>query len=99
MVSLIANVNQKLETSYNHLYIVCRRVEGTSELATVMKSVTVVWLYTYPMLLRRLVPLLSWLHRRGAKVVTLTYHLTEEEASVERVDSKHGLCLYKVIKV
>jgi SAM-dependent methyltransferase len=71
-----------------------------------LRSATVVYLYTYPTLLVRLVPLLARLFALGRlrAVVTLTYHLPaalpssdEWTAAVDRVDTEHDLCLYKNI--
>ena len=64
-----------------------------------LHSVTKVWLFTYPTLLRRLVPLLSRLDGAGARIVTLTYHLTDDEAVVEQRDSESDLCTYSSVNV
>jgi hypothetical protein len=64
-----------------------------------LRSVTVIYLYTYPTLLQKLVPLLRELTHSGQvrTIVTLTYHLPRDIATVERKDEKHELQLYSRI--
>jgi hypothetical protein len=64
-----------------------------------LRSVTVIYLYTYPTLLQTLVPLLRELTHSGQvrAVVTLTYHLSSDIATVERKDERHELQLYSRI--
>lgn len=57
---------------------------------------TVIFLYTYPTLLKKLLPLLDQLTKGGqvVRVVTATYHLTNYTASVEQIDETHDFQLY-----
>jgi SAM-dependent methyltransferase len=71
-------------------------------LAAALDSVTCVWLYTYPTLLRQLVPFLSLLCRRSplskTRIVTLTYHLSDQETETEVEDVHNDLRLYRCIR-
>jgi hypothetical protein len=64
-----------------------------------LRSVTIVFLYTYPTLLVSLVPLLRELLQSGQvrAVVTLTYHLPSDTATVESKDDVHDFQLYSRI--
>jgi predicted ATPase len=63
------------------------------------RSATVIYLYTYPTLLQNLVPLLRELTKSGQvrAVVTLTYHLSSDIATVESKDETHEFQLYSRI--
>jgi len=67
-----------------------------------LRHVSCIFLYTYPTLLVKLVPLLSRLTKEGRlrAVVTLTYHLKDEDAHfvVDRADPEHDLRLYTTVK-
>lgn len=69
----------------------------SSPLSKLLRSVTVVFLFTYPTLLQSLVPLLDQLTKDGRvrAVVTLTYHLSDE---IERTESEHDFQLYSRIQ-
>jgi len=70
-------------------------LSDSSPISQVLKSVTIVFLYTYPTLLTRLVPLLSALGRYNLRaVITLTYHLPEHQVVLEEVDQEHELQIY-----
>ena len=70
----------------------------SSPIASLLKRVTVVFLYTYPTLLVKTVPLLDKLcsHGNVRAVVTLRYHLGDE--IVEREDTEHEFQLYARMK-
>jgi hypothetical protein len=72
------------------------RITGESVLATALRSVTVVFLYTYPTLLTKLVPLLARLTEHGnvRAVVTLTYHLPDENVTLKQVDKENEFRWY-----
>jgi SAM-dependent methyltransferase len=65
-------------------------------LSNLLQSVTVVFLFTYPTLLKKLVPLLERLmeQEKVSKVVTLTYHLPDDVVTVGRLDEKNDFRLY-----
>lgn len=81
---------------------VCMFSTDSSALSLLLKNVTCVFLYTYPTLLVKLVPLLVRLTRDGrlTAVVTLTYHFKDEDAHfvVERADTEHDIRLYTSVK-
>lgn len=70
-------------------------------MSSALHSATVVFLYTYPTLLAKLVPLLERLtdgsHNVRA-VVTLTYHLPQDVSKREMEDRKQDFCMYTRIK-
>ena len=68
----------------------------SSPLSKVLRSVTVIYLYTYPTLLMSLIPLLNRLTGLGhvRAIVTLTYHLPGDVATCEKRDEQHDLQLY-----
>jgi SAM-dependent methyltransferase len=72
----------------------------SSPLSKMLRSVTVIYLYTYPTLLQSLVPLLRELTQSGQvrAVVTLTYHLSSDIATVQRKDETHEFQLYSRIR-
>jgi hypothetical protein len=73
----------------------------SSPLSSALHSATVVFLYTYPTLLVKLVPLLDRLTDGSHKVravVTLTYHLPEGEAKIEKENTKYDLRMYTRIQ-
>ena len=72
--------------------------DGTP-LAGSLKSTTVIFLYTYPTLLVKLIPLLACLtefHNVRA-VVTSTYHLPEDQVETEQINSEHDFRLYSKV--
>jgi hypothetical protein len=70
-------------------------VKDSSPIAKDILSVSVVYLYTYPTLLNKLVPLLACLFEKRARaVVTLTYHLPDTVCTIGKVDTDHDFRLY-----
>jgi len=73
----------------------------TSPISKTLKSATVVFLFIYPDLLTKLLPLLSKLTdgvNGAARVIaTLTYHVPESNAVLERVDETHDIRLYSQV--
>ena len=74
---------------------------AASPLSTLLLSATIVYLYTYPTLLKKLVPLLERLMESGKveRVVTLTYHLTDNDdddaqVTIGATDEKNDFRLY-----
>ena len=73
----------------------------SSPLSSALRSATVVFLYTYPTLLAKLVPLLECLTDRSNNVraiVTLTYHLPEGVAKIENENREHDFRMYTRIQ-
>jgi SAM-dependent methyltransferase len=65
-------------------------------------DVTIIFLYTYPTLLLKLIPILSWLFRFGnlRGVVSLTYHIPDKyNATINKYDPTSDLKLYTNIPV
>ena len=65
-----------------------------------LKSVTVIFLYTYPTLLLKLLPLLAELtsgRYNVRKVVTLTYHLPEESVILDSKNDEFDFFVYTKI--
>ena len=67
---------------------------------SVLRTVTCVFLYTYPTLLQALVPLLEHLitHYNVKRVVTLTYHLEDRIGAVAESNKEFDFRLYKQIR-
>lgn len=66
-----------------------------------LQSATIIFMYIYPTLLDRLIPLLSKLcrlkrekNKRSLKIITLTYHLPDEIGVVEHFDKHHDVKIY-----
>jgi hypothetical protein len=79
----------------------CYSLES-SPLSSDLLSVTVVYLYTFPTLLNRLISLLSSMFSRGKlrAVVTLTYHLQDDDRRfvVAKVDDQLDFRFYSQIQ-
>ncbi|KAL7572051.1 hypothetical protein ACA910_001701 [Epithemia clementina (nom. ined.)] len=71
-------------------------LDCNDSLARDLRSATIVYLYTYPTLLQKLVPLLQRLSHNHSlrKVVTLTYHLDQSVAKAIEVDETNDIRLY-----
>jgi hypothetical protein len=69
----------------------------TSPIASLLESVTVVFLYTYPTLLEKLMPLLKSLctHEDLRAIVTLRYHIPG--FTPDRADEENELNLYTTL--
>lgn len=60
-----------------------------------LPPITIIFLYVYPTLLRRIVPLVKELSRKHrARVVTLVYHFEPTEWMHDRTDVEHRLNMY-----
>eukprot|EP00978_Attheya_sp_CCMP212_P034619 scaffold145919_cov51-Attheya_sp.AAC.1 len=82
-----------------------------SPLSSLLGSVTVIFLYTFPTLLMKLVPLLERLttredeeegdthHNNVRAVATLTYHLPDENATVQESFPEHEIRVYSQVVV
>lgn len=66
-----------------------------------LRSVTVIFLYTYPTLLDQLIPLLAYLmnlkNTKLRAVVTLTYHIPLTNCNIYKTDPINNLCWYSTI--
>uniref|UniRef100_A0A6U2NBJ7 Methyltransferase domain-containing protein n=1 Tax=Leptocylindrus danicus TaxID=163516 RepID=A0A6U2NBJ7_9STRA len=73
---------------------------ASSVLSDRLKSCTIAFLYTYPTLLTKLIPILSELMKKGnlRTVGTLTYHLPSENADVAQKDEKHDIQIYSKVE-
>mmetsp|Transcript_13221 Transcript_13221/g.21903 ORF Transcript_13221/g.21903 Transcript_13221/m.21903 type:complete len:246 (-) Transcript_13221:168-905(-) len=71
-------------------------LSDSSPIASILKRVTVVYLYTYPTLLIKLVPLLEMLGNNNnvRAIVTLTYHLPNEHVVLEKENIDHEFRQY-----
>jgi len=72
----------------------------TSSLYEILNSTTVVYLYIYPTLLEKLIPLLSKLTNAShntRSVVTSTYHLTSDQAMSKGWDKKNDIQIYSQV--
>mmetsp|Transcript_12281 Transcript_12281/g.33760 ORF Transcript_12281/g.33760 Transcript_12281/m.33760 type:complete len:201 (-) Transcript_12281:584-1186(-) len=69
------------------------------QISQVLRNVTVVYLFTFPTLLIKLVPLLAKMESVGRLrcVVTQTYHLPAETATVSKVDAEFDFKMYDSI--
>ena len=69
-------------------------------LSQALSTATVVFLYTYPTLLYKLIPLLDRLTNDFCvrSVITLTYHLPAENGNVVEHNQKHDYCVYRSIR-
>lgn len=73
---------------------------ASSALSDRLKSCTIAFLYTYPTLLTRLIPILSELMKKGKlrAVGTLTYHLPPENVELAKKDDEHDIQIYSKVK-
>jgi hypothetical protein len=91
----------------------CHLLVGDSEdspLSSLLGSVTVIFLYTYPTLLMKLIPLLERLTTPAEDdeegdtnnvraVATLTYHLPDENATLQESFPEHEIRVYSRVAV
>mmetsp|Transcript_22306 Transcript_22306/g.22620 ORF Transcript_22306/g.22620 Transcript_22306/m.22620 type:complete len:95 (-) Transcript_22306:119-403(-) len=75
-------------------------LSGESPLAEKLKSVTVIYLYTYPTLLMRLIPLLALLtddsqgFTKCRAIATLTYHIPDDQVLTTKIDQENDIRVY-----
>jgi hypothetical protein len=75
------------------------RMTDSSPISKDLLSVSVVYLYTYPTLLNKLVPLLACLfEKRVRAVVTLAYHISDSLCTVGKLDTDHDFRLYSSVE-
>ena len=71
-----------------------------SVLADKLESCSIVFLYTYPTLLMKLLPLLKHLSSKSIRAIgTLTYHIPNENAVISKEDTEYDIRIYSEIVI
>ena len=75
----------------------------SSPFYSIMKEVTVIYLYTYPTLLMQLIPLLELVTASPdyavRAIATLTYHLPDDQVKIKGKNVKHDIQMYTHVTI